>query len=87
MNYENILLKKYAREVGDKIRDMNDNLFNIYKDRLVEINKILLDDDSREDLKFRTLGNLRRLAQNSHDFSDRRTNVFYFLYNLNRDII
>ena len=87
MNYENILLKKYAREVGDKIRDMNDNLFNIYKDRLVEINKILLDDDSREDLRFRTLGNLRRLTQNSHDFYDRRINVFYFLYNLNRDII
>jgi len=80
-------LKKYAREVGDKIRDMNDNLFNIYKDRLVEINKILLDDDSREDLRFRTLGNLRRLTQNKHDFSDRRINVFYFLYNLNRDII
>ena len=49
MDYEDVLLRKNARELQIKIRMMKDNTFNIYKDRLVEINKILT--NSRKILK------------------------------------
>ena len=87
MDYEDVLLRKNARELQIKIRMMKDNTFNIYKDRLVEINKILTDTSFRDNLKFMTLVNMKKLVENSEDFKDRRVNVFYFIYNLNRDIL
>ena len=87
MDHADVLLRKYSRELQVKIRSMNDNTFNIYKDRLVEINTILMDDSSRDNLKFKTLGNLKNLGENVSSFIERRINVFYFIYNLNQDII
>ena len=66
---------------------MKDNTFNIYKDRLLEINKILTDDNSRDNLKFMTLVNMKKLIESVDSFKERRINVFYFIYNLNRDIL
>ena len=87
MDHADILLRKYTRELQRKIRNMNDNTFNIYKDRLIEINKILTDDTSRDNLKFMTLGNLKNLGENAESFRERRIHVFYFIYNLNQDIL
>ena len=87
MDHADILLRKYTRELQRKIRTMNDNTFNIYKERLIEINNILTDDNSRDNLKFKTLGNLKNLGENSASYRERRVNVFYFIYNLNQDII
>lgn len=87
MDYEDVLLRKNARELQIKIRMMKDNTFNIYKDRLVEINKILTDNCFRENLKFMTLVNMKKLVENVDSFRERRVNVFYFIYNLNRDIL
>ena len=87
MDHADVLLRKYSRELQVKIRSMNDNTFNIYKDRLIEINTILMDDSSRDNLKFKTLGNLKNLGENVSSFIERRINVFYFIYNLNQDII
>lgn len=87
MDYEDVLLRKNARELQIKIRMMKDNTFNIYKDRLVEINNILTDNSFRENLKFMTLVNMKKLVENADSFRERRVNVFYFIYNLNRDIL
>jgi len=87
MDYHDILLRKNARELQIKIRMMKDNTFNIYKDRLLEINKILTDDNSRDNLKFMTLVNMKKLIESVDSFKERRINVFYFIYNLNRDIL
>ncbi len=87
MDYNNILLKKHARELQIKLRMMEDNIFNIYKDRLVEINNILTDDSCRENLRYNTVINLKNIIENDNSFHDRRLNVFYFIYNLNRDVL
>ena len=72
MDYEDILLKKNARELQIKIRMMKDNTFNIYKDRLVEINRILTDNSFRENLKFMTLVNMKKLVENGDSFKQWR---------------
>ena len=87
MDYNDILLKKHARELQNKLRTMGDNIFNIYKDRLVEINKILTDNSCRENLRSKTVTNLKNIIENDNSFHDRRLDVFYFIYNLNRDVL
>ena len=87
MDYNDILLKKHARELQNKLRTMGDNIFNIYKDRLVEINTILTDNSCRENLRSKTVTNLKNIIENDNSFHDRRLDVFYFIYNLNRDVL
>ena len=87
MDYNDILLKKHARELQNKLRMMEDNIFNIYKDRLVEINTILTDNSCRENLRYKTITNLKNIIENDNSFNDRRLDVFYFIYNLNRDVL
>ncbi len=87
MDYNDILLKKHARELQIKLRTMGDNIFNIYKDRLVEINTILTDNSCRENLRSKTVTNLKNIIENDNSFHDRRLDVFYFIYNLNRDVL
>ena len=87
MNFIDVLLKKYSLELVTKLSNLSDNTFNIYKDRLVEINTILTDKYPRNNLKTTVINNLTSLYNTTDTFKDRRLNVFYFIYNLNNDII
>ena len=87
MNFIDILLKKYSLELVTKLSNLSDNTFNIYKDRLVEINTILTDKYPGNNLKTTVINNLTSLYNTTDTFKDRRLNVFYFIYNLNNDII
>jgi hypothetical protein len=87
MDFERVLLSKKSRELYNKITNLNDNTFNIYRDRLFEINKILGDNSLIQNTKRDFLQNLSLLASGDERLAQRRINVFYFIYNLNHDII
>ena len=87
MDFERVLLSKKSRELYNKIINLNDNTFNIYRDRLFEINKILMDTPLIQNTKRDFLQNLSLLASGDERLAQRRVNVFYFIYNLNGDII
>ena len=87
MDFERVLLSKNSRELYNKITNLNDNTFNIYRDRLFEINKILGDNSLIQNTKRDFLNNLSLLASGDERLAPRRINVFYFIYNLNHDII
>ena len=87
MDFERVLLSKKSRELYNKITNLNDNTFNIYRDRLFEINKILGDNSLIQNTKRDFLHNLSLLASGDERLAPRRINVFYFIYNLNHDII
>ena len=87
MDFERVLLSKNSRELYNKITNLNDNTFNIYRDRLFEINQILMDDPLIQNTKRDFLQNLSLLASGDESLAQRRLNVFYFIYNLNHDII
>ena len=87
MDFERVLLSKKSRELYNKITNLNDNTFNIYRDRLFEINKILMDSPLIQNTKRDFLQNLSLLASGDERLAQRRVNVFYFIYNLNHDII
>ena len=87
MDFERVLLSKNSRELYNKITNLNDNTFNIYRDRLFEINKILGDNSLIQNTKRDFLHNLSLLASGDERLAPRRINVFYFIYNLNHDII
>ncbi len=87
MDFERVLLSKKSRELYNKITNLNDNTFNIYRDRLFEINKILMDSSLIQNTKRDFLQNLSLLASGDERLAQRRINVFYFIYNLNGDII
>ncbi len=87
MDFERVLLSKKSRELYNKITNLNDNTFNIYRDRLFEINKILMDTPLIQNTKRDFLQNLSLLASGDERLAQRRVNVFYFIYNLNGDII
>ena len=87
MDFERVLLSKKSRELYNKITNLNDNTFNIYRDRLFEINKILKDNSLIQNTKRDFLQNLSLLASGDERLAPRRINVFYFIYNLNHDII
>lgn len=87
MDFERVLLSKKSRELYNKITNLNDNTFNIYRDRLFEINKILGDNSLIQNTKRDFLQNLSLLASGDERLAPRRINVFYFIYNLNHDII
>lgn len=87
MDFERVLLSKNSRELYNKITTLNDNTFNIYRDRLFEINKILGDNSLIQNTKRDFLHNLSLLASGDERLAPRRINVFYFIYNLNHDII
>ena len=87
MDFERVLLSKKSRELYNKIINLNDNTFNIYRDRLFEINKILMDSPLIQNTKRDFLQNLSLLASGDERLAQRRVNVFYFIYNLNHDII
>ena len=87
MDFERVLLSKKSRELYNKITNLNDNTFNIYRDRLFEINKILGDNSLIQNTKRDFLHNLSLLASGDERLAQRRINVFYFIYNLNHDII
>jgi len=87
MDFERVLLSKKSRELYNKITNLNDNTFNIYRDRLFEINKILMDTPLIQNTKRDFLQNLSLLASGDERLAQRRVNVFYFIYNLNHDII
>ena len=87
MDFERVLLSKKSRELYNKITNLNNNTFNIYRDRLFEINKILMDSPLIQNTKRDFLQNLSLLASCDERLAQRRVNVFYFIYNLNGDII
>mgnify|MGYP001182851497 FL=1 len=87
MDFERVLLSKKSRELYNKITNLNDNTFNIYRDRLFEINKILMESPLIQNTKRDFLQNLSLLASGDERLAQRRVNVFYFIYNLNGDII
>lgn len=87
MDFERVILSKKSRELYNKIINLNDNTFNIYRDRLFEINKILMDSPLIQNTKRDFLQNLSLLASGDERLAQRRVNVFYFIYNLNHDII
>ena len=87
MDFERVLLSKKSRELYNKITNLNDNTFNIYRDRLFEINKILGENSLIQNTKRDFLHNLSLLASGDERLAPRRINVFYFIYNLNHDII
>jgi hypothetical protein len=87
MDFERVLLSKKSRELYNKITNLNNNTFNIYRDRLFEINKILMDSPLIQNTKRDFLQNLSLLASGDERLAQRRVNVFYFIYNLNGDII
>ena len=87
MDFERVLLSKKSRELYNKITNLNNNTFNIYRDRLFEINKILMDSPLIQNTKRDFLQNLSLLASGDERLAQRRINVFYFIYNLNHDII
>lgn len=87
MDFERVILSKKSRELYNKITNLNDNTFNIYRDRLFEINKILMDSPLIQNTKRDFLQNLSLLASGDERLAQRRVNVFYFIYNLNHDII
>ena len=87
MDFERVLLAKKSRELYNKITNLNDNTFNIYRDRLFEINKILMESPLIQNTKRDFLQNLSLLASGDERLAQRRVNVFYFIYNLNGDII
>ena len=87
MDFERVILSKKSRELYNKITNLNDNTFNIYRDRLFEINKILMDSPLIQNTKRDFLQNLSLLASGDERLAQRRVNVFYFIYNLNGDII
>ena len=87
MDFERVLLSKKSRELYNKITNLNDNTFNIYRDRLFEINQILGDNSLIQNTKRDFLQNLSLLVSGDERLAPRRINVFYFIYNLNHDII